>query len=175
MDEKLKIFYELFIRRKSVRDFSEVDISNEVLDRILEIGRRAPSAANCQPWHFIILRKKDRGDFDRLLQKNFSSAPVIIIGCAEKEKAWVRKADGVNYAWVDITIALTEMIAAATAEGLGTCWIAAFDPEKVKAALRIPWRIDVVAAVAMGYPREPLVREEKKRKDIKEIVHYNGW
>jgi nitroreductase len=175
MDEKLKNFYELFTRRKSVRDFSERDIDNEVLDRILEIGRRSPSAANCQPWHFIVLSKKDRGDFDSLLQRNFSDAPVIIVGCAEKEKAWVRKADGMNYAWVDVSIALTEMIAAATAEGLGTCWIAAFDPEKVKTVLRIPPRIDVIAAIAMGYPKEPLMREEKRRKDIKEIVHYNSW
>jgi len=108
MEEKLKSFYELFTRRKSIRDFSERDIDNEVLDRILEIGRRAPSAANCQPWHFIVLRKKTREDFDELLKKNFASAPVIIVGCAEREKAWVRKADGMNYAWVDVTIALTE-------------------------------------------------------------------
>lgn len=175
MEEKLRNFYELFTRRRSVRDFSERDIDNDSLDRILEIGRRAPSAANCQPWHFIVLRKKDRKDFDELLKKNFSTAPVIIIGCAEKEKAWVRKADGMNYAWVDVTIALTEMVDSATAEGLGTCWIAAFDPDKVKTVLRIPPRIDVVAAIAMGYPKEPLIREEKRRKDIKEIIHYNGW
>ncbi len=174
MEDKLKNFYELFTRRKSVRDFSERDIDNETLDRILEIGRRAPSAANCQPWHFIVLRK-NREDFDDLIKKNFSKAPVIIVGCAEKEKAWIRKADDMNYAWVDVTIALTEMVSAATAEGIGTCWIAAFDPEKVKTVLRIPPRIDVVAAIAMGYPSEPLTREEKRRKDIKEIVHYNGW
>ena len=175
MEEKLKNFYELFTRRKSVRDFSERDIDNEVLDRILEIGRRSPSAANCQPWHFILLRKKDRGDFDVLLKKNFSSAPVIIVGCAEKEKAWVRKADGMNYAWVDVTIALTEIMASATAEGLGTCWIASFEPEKMKTVLRIPPRIEIVAAIAMGYSEEPLVREDKRRKDMKEIIHYNGW
>lgn len=175
MEENLRIFYELFMKRKSVRDFIERDIDNEVLERILEIGRRAPSAANCQPWHFIVLRKKDRGDFDELLQKNFSAAPVIIIGCAEKEKAWIRKSDGMNYAWVDVTITMTEMVAAATAEGLGTCWIAAFDSEKVKTVLRIPPRIDVVAAIAVGYPEEPLVREEKRRKDMKEIIHFNSW
>ena len=124
MEEKLKNFYELFTRRKSVRDFSEKDIDDKVLNRILEIGHRSPSAANCQPWHFIVLRKKDRNDFYGLLQKTLSSAPVMIVGCAEKEKAWVRKADSTDYAWVDVTIALTEMIAAATAEGLGTCWIA---------------------------------------------------
>jgi len=175
MEEKLKNFYELFTRRRSVRDFSDRDIENEVLDRILETGRRAPSAANCQPWHFIILKKGNRGDFDSLLQKSFSTAPVIIVGCAEREKAWVRKADGMNYAWVDVAIAMTEMVTAATAEGIGTCWIAAFDPEKVKMALGIPPRIDVVAALAMGYPKEPLVREEKRRKDIREIIHYNSW
>lgn len=175
MEEKLKIFYELFTRRRSVRDFSDRDIDNEILDRILETGRRAPSAANCQPWHFIVLRKKDRSDFDGLLRKTFSSAPVMLVGCAEREKAWVRKADGMNYAWVDVSIALTEMISAATAEGIGTCWIATFDPEKVKMVLGIPPRIDVMAVVAMGYPREPLVREEKRRKDLKEIIHYGGW
>ncbi len=65
MDEKLRIFYELFDRRRSVREYQNREIEPEKLSRILEIARRAPSAANRQPWKFIILPKSDREAFDR--------------------------------------------------------------------------------------------------------------
>ncbi|HHD12118.1 MAG TPA: nitroreductase, partial [Deltaproteobacteria bacterium] len=93
----------------------------------------------------------------------------------EPSKAWVRKADGRNYAWVDVTIAVTEMIGAATAEGLGTCWVAAIEPEKVKEILGIPDGIDVVAIIVIGYPVEELKVEEKSRKPLSEIIHWGRW
>lgn len=177
MDEGLKTFYELYERRRSVREFLDKGIERDKLQRILETLRRSQSAANRQPWHFILLEKKDRKGFDDavITKEGFKDAPLIVVACAEPQKAWVRKADGKNYAWVDVTIAVTEMIAAATAEGIGTCWIAAFDPVKVKTILGIPDDIEVVALIAMGYPRTPLVREEKTRKPLEEIIHYGRW
>lgn len=176
MDEKLKTFYELYERRRSVREFLDRDIEKDKLQRILETLRRSQSAANRQPWHFILLEKRGREKFNEVLTKEgFKDAPLIVVACAEPQKAWVRKADGKNYAWVDVTIAVTEMIAGATAEGIGTCWIAAFDPARVKSILGIPDHIEVVALIAMGYPRTPLLREEKTRKPLEEIIHYGRW
>lgn len=176
MDEKLKTFYELYERRKSIREFSDREIEKEKLERLLEMLRRAQSAANRQPWHFIIIEKKDRKKLnDCLTKEGFKSAPLIIAACAEPQRAWIRKADGVNYAWVDVTIAITEMIGAATAEGLGTCWIAAIDPSKLKEILCIPAHIEVVALIAVGYPFNPLVKEEQNRKPLEEIIHYGRW
>ena len=144
--------------------------------RLVEVLRRAQSAANAQPWHFIIVDESTRGEFNEVFTKEgFKRAPLVIVACAEPEKAWVRKADGRNYAWVDVAIAVTEMIGAATAEGLGTCWVAAIDPERVKKILSIPDNIDVVGVIAIGYPVKELVREEKNRKPLEEIIHHGRW
>jgi nitroreductase len=176
MDEKLTAFYELFKRRRSVREFQDREVEEEKTERLLEILQRAQSAANCQPWHFIISRGEDLLRFDDIFTKEgFKKAPLVITALAEPSKAWTRKADGVNYAWVDVAIAVTEMISAATAEGLGTCWIGALDPGKVKRELRIPDHIEVVGIIALGYPAKPLEVKEKPRKKLDEIIHYNGW
>ncbi|MEE9614621.1 MAG: nitroreductase family protein [Thermodesulfobacteriota bacterium] len=176
MDEKLKNFYALYDRRKSIREFAEREVEDEKLNRLFSVLRRAQSAANCQPWHFIVMKKGDREKLDHVFTRDgFKKAPVVIVACAEPEKAWKRKADNRNYAWVDVSIAVTEMIGAATAEGLGTCWIAAIDPEEVKTILHIPQRIEVVGIIAMGYPPKELVKEEKNRKRFDEIIHTGRW
>ncbi len=176
VDERLRIFYELYDRRKSVREFSERPVENDKLARLLSTLNRAQSAANRQPWHFVVCGKEGREELDKAITKEcFRKAPVIIAALADPASAWVRKADNVNYAWVDVTIAVTEMIGAATAEGLGTCWIASLDPVLIRRALGIPEHIEVVGLIAVGYPAEGLVREEKNRKSLGEIVHYGKW
>lgn len=174
--DKLNAFYELYERRKSIREFADRGIEPDKIKRLLMTLSRSQSAANRQPWHFIVAEKDGREALNELLYKEgFRKAPVIIAACADPSQAWVRKADGVNYSWVDVTIAVTEMIGAATAEGLGTCWIASLDPEKVKAVLGIPAHVDIVALIAVGYPIVELVREEKSRKSLGEIIHYGKW
>lgn len=176
MDEKLKAFYDLFERRRSIREFSDKEIEKDKLERLLQTLRRAQSAANRQPWHFILIEKENRERFNSVFtREGFKAAPLVIVACAEPEKAWVRKQDSKNYAWVDVAIALTEMIGAATAEGIGTCWVAAVDTVKVKEILGIPESMDVVALIAAGYPKAPLAREEKNRKSLEEIIHYAKW
>lgn len=176
INEKLRDFYELYERRKSIREFEDRPVELDKLSRLLMTLNRAQSAANRQPWHFIVIEKKDRAEVNELLTKEgFRNAPIIMAACADPSQAWVRKTDGINYAWVDVTIAVTEMIGAATAEGLGTCWIASLDPVKMKEALGIPDNIDIVALIAIGYPREELVKEKKMRKSLGEIIHYGKW
>ncbi|MCR4287351.1 MAG: nitroreductase family protein [Deltaproteobacteria bacterium] len=175
-DDKVNIFYELFERRRSVREFGPAPVEPDKLSRLLTALNRAQSAANRQPWHFIVIERKGPHAIDAIFMKEgFKAAPLIIAACAEPAKAWVRKADNVNYAWVDVTIALTEMITVATAEGLGTCWIAAIDPLKVREILGIPGQMEVVGLIAIGYPKEELKREDKNRKPLKEIIHYDRW
>lgn len=159
-----------------MREFLDSGIEEEKLARLLNILRRAQSAANRQPWHFIVVMGKEREALNRVFTKEgFRNAPVCVVACAAPDKAWVRKADKKNYAWVDVTIAITEMITAATAEGIGTCWVAAIDPEEVKRILGIPGDIEVVAVIAMGYPKEKLAYQEKNRKPLSEIIHHGRW
>ncbi len=178
MSDETEIFYRLFWRRKSIRQFSTRNVEPEKIERLLRALNKAQSAANRQPWHFIVLGRDDdaRAEINEVFTKEgFRYAPLLIVACAEPATAWTRKTDGVNYAWVDVTIAVSEMIAVATAEGLGTCWIAAIDPVRVKEILKIPDPIDVVAIIALGYPEEELRVETKNRKSLEEIIHHGKW
>lgn len=177
MDERLKSFYELFWRRKSIREFSERPIEPEKTERLLTALQRAQSAANRQPWHFIVLTGKDeRAVLDDVFTKEgFKKAPLLIVACADPAQAWVRRADKINYSWVDVSIAVSEMISAATAEGIGSCWIAAIEPERVREKLGVPAGVDIVAIIALGYPEKELVKEDKARKPLAEIIHYGKW
>lgn len=177
MDDKLKNFYDLYWRRKSVREFSDRVVEPEKIDRLLESLRRAQSAANRQPWQFVVIVDKDEraAISDVFTKEGFKKAPLLIVACADSSQAWTRRADKVNYAWVDVTIAVTEMIGAATAEGLGSCWVAAVDPALVRGKLGIPEHIEIVAIIAVGYPEKELVTEDKARKSLAEIIHYGKW
>lgn len=183
MDKKLAGFYELYSRRRSIREFAERDVEADVLARLLQVLRMAQSAANRQPWHFIVVDGIERKAFNEVFtREGFKDAPVVIVACVEPERAWVRKPDARNYAWVDVTIAITEMIGAATAEGLGTCWVAAIEPLKVKELLDIPDKVEVVAVIVLGYPNEELRQVdadgravEKDRLPLEKIIHYEKW
>ena len=172
-DEEKNSFYRIIMSRRSVREYLEKEVPLEVLERVLEIGRRAASAANRQPWRFVVARRSEGHPLYELLAgRTLGEAPVLIVGLADRSRAWVRKGDGVNYAWVDVTIALAEMILAATAEGLGTCWVAAFDPAQAGRILELPDDLEPVAMVTLGYPVQPLQVEEKNRQAFPGVV---GW
>ena len=177
MDDKLKGFYDLYWRRRSIREFSGRPVEPEKTDRLLEALRRAQSAANRQPWHFVVISgQEERAALDDVFTKEgFKKAPLLIVACADPSQAWTRRADKVNYAWVDATIAVTEMIGAATAEGLGSCWVAAIEPDLVREKLGIPGQIDIVAIIAIGCPEKELVVEDKARKPLAEIIHHGKW
>ncbi len=171
--EERDSFYRVIHSRRSVRTFRPDPVSREALDRILEVGRRAASAANRQPWYFVVAEKAAGHPLYRLIEgRSLVGAPALIMGLADRRPAWVRKGDGINYAWVDTTIALTEMILAATAEGVGTCWVAAFDPAEARRLLRLPSEVDPVAMIALGYPEEPLAPHEKDRHPPERVI---GW
>lgn len=168
--------YDVIKKRKSVRKFKTVPIADEVINRILDAGRMAPSAKNIQPWHFIVVRdpemKKKVAEACRN-QYFIADADTIICGCAFEKVAWGRMG---NYmaAWPhDLSIALEHMILAATNEGLGTCWIGAFDEGMVKDVLGIPDGVRVVALTPVGVPDEEA--RDRGRLELKDIVSYDKF
>jgi nitroreductase len=162
-------------KRRSIRKYKETVVEQEKLNTVLEAARLAPSAANRQPWAFIVvtdpqMKERLRSSYN---EEWFIEAPVIIVACAVPEKAWHRM-DGEEYWKVDVAIALQNLVLAATELGLGTCWIADFNEEAAKKVLRIPEDVRVVAMTPLGYPDEekgPVTR----RKSLNSIVHYNQW
>jgi len=161
--------------RRSITNYENRPVEKEKLQNVLEAARLSPSATNGQPWGFVVVtdpevKERLRASYSR---DWFVTAPVIIIACAVPEEAWVRH-DGEEYWKVDVTIAMQDLTLAAWEEGLGTCWIGAFDEEQAKRALGIPEDVRVFAMTPLGYPAEekgPVA----DRKPLQEIVHYDRW
>ena len=167
-------FIKLARKRISVRGYKNRAVDEKDLLQVLEAGRIAPSAANRQPWHFIVLRDEaHRKELAEVYGKEwFWQAPVIIVVCIEPEKAWCR-GDGKSFVDVDGAIAMDHMTLCATDLGLGTCWIGAFDPEKLHTILKLPASIEALAMTPLGHPDDK--GREKKRKELDEILHQETW
>ncbi|MBN1348482.1 nitroreductase family protein [candidate division KSB1 bacterium] len=167
-------FTKLIQARYSVRAYESRQVEKEKLAKVLDAARLAPTAANRQPFRFIVIETKGRESKLKQIYsaKWFYTAPIVICACAISEKAWTR-GDGINYAFVDTTIAMDHLILAAAELGLGTCWIAAFKPEAAREVLGLPENVDVVAFTPLGYPADQ--PGNKWRKDLSEIVCYEKW
>lgn len=167
-------FYEVLANRRSIRKYKSDPVEEDKINRILEAARIAPSAANRQPWHFLVI--KDAAVKSRLKEAYgpewFHTAPVVVCVCGEPDKAWVR-GDGKNYVDVDVAIAFEHLVLAAAAEGLGTCWIGAFQDRKLKEILGLPKGIEPVAMTPLGYPDEN--PRPFSRKPIFAIVRQDRW
>ncbi len=142
--------YDAIRARRSVRSYEDRPVPREALDRLLEAARQAPSANNVMPWRFVVVTDQatraaiaDSGTYGKFLVKT----PVVIaaIGDAAAAPKW--------YA-VDTAIALEHIALAATAEGLGSCWIGSFEEETLRRLLGVPEAQRVVALLALGYPKE---------------------
>jgi len=169
-------FYEVIKKRKSVRKYRPDPIPDNVLRRILEAGRIAPSAKNIQPWKFIVIKdpenKKKVAEACRG-QHWIADADVIICGCALEKIAWGRMGGYMSSFAVDLAIAMDHIILASANEGLGTCWIGAFEEKKVKEILGIPEDVRVVALTPIGYPAEE--PKDRGRKDFNEVFVYEKY
>jgi nitroreductase len=168
-------FSTLMQQRYSVRAYKPDPIEPDKLQQVLEAARLAPTAANKQPFKIIVMQTKGReAELLRIYNKDwFVQAPLVICACAVHSEAWVRKYDLKSYAYVDVTIAVDHLILAAHNLGLGTCWIAAFDPAPTREILKLPEGVEPVIVTPLGYPADEL--RPKKRRDLSELVRYETW
>jgi nitroreductase len=167
--------YEAIRTRKSVREYRDTEVEQEKLERILEAARLAPSASNRQEWRFVVVR--DQGKREQLAteaakQPFIAGAPVLLVCCAQTDHHRMRC--GIECYPVDVAIAIDHITLAAAAEGLGTCWIGAFDPKVVRRVLSIPESIEIVELLPLGYPADP-APVPKSRHPLKDIVRYERW
>jgi nitroreductase len=163
-------FHELIRKRYSVRAYRPDPVEEDKLARVLEAARLAPTAANRQPFRVFVVPTKGREvELRRIYGREwFTQAPLVLAVCAVPGEGWVRKFDGWNAAEVDATIAMTHIVLAAAEEGLGTCWIAAFDPQAAREVLGLPPDIIPSAFTPLGYPADTAV--PKKRRPLSELV-----
>lgn len=165
-------FIDLCKQRASVRSFTDQPVEADKLQRILEAARLAPSATNRQPWIFYVVTNLDvkKAMFPRETQQWIVDAPVVVVACAQPEAAWVRAYDQKNHSDVDLAICVEHMHLATADEGLGSCWICAFDPSAVRAGLNLSADLEPVAALPIGYIKQ--APERRPRKCADEIIRW---
>ncbi len=169
--------FEAIAKRRSVRSFRDKMVEREKLDTIFNSVRIAPSARNAQEWRFILvsdaeLRMKVAAAGGQPFLKQ---CPIIVVACAQTDGRAMRC--GEKAYSIDLAIAIDHLTLAATAMGLGTCWIGSFEAPPVREALGIPETVPIVALVALGYADDegqPLA-VTKQRLAIDEILMENRW
>jgi len=180
-------FFELVKQRRSVRKYIDRAVEPELLEQVMMAAQSAPSWKNGQCWRFIVvtapeLKKQIIGLTSVFNQTWLGTEYAIIVACGNPDESGFR--NGQHYYLVDVAIALQNMVLAATALGLGTCWIGSFDEDKLKYLLKIPPAYRIVALTPLGYPAKndglvgniakTVVRRDS-RKSLSEIFSFNGW
>ena len=161
--------------RESIRSYDPTKpVDKAVLERILDAGRIAPSAANRQPWRFLLVQSRDvLSQVRRSYQKPwFQDAPQVLVVVGRTGEAWTRQ-DGWSSIETDLAIAMDHMVLAAENEGVGTCWIAAFDSTVLRSTLSLTSDDRVYAMTPLGYPRPGFAKKGKReRKALTDVVRY---
>jgi nitroreductase len=195
-------FAELLRRRRMVRAFDGSRVAPDVLERVLDAARRAPSAGNSQGWAFVVLEGPDTKKFwDVTLPEDkrgsfrwqqLLDAPVIVLPLADREAYLSRyrepdkAATGLGEAgrwpipyWqVDTAFATMLLLLAAEDEGLGALFFGVFrGGDKLLSTLGVPLGLELIGAVAIGHPAadEPGRSAERPRRPLDEVVHRGGW
>jgi nitroreductase len=167
-------YFETIAARYSVRGYTSAPVPDELLDQVLEAARLAPTAANRQPFRLVVIETKGREEeLARVYGRRwFTQAPLVVAVIAVPGEAW-RRSDDKPYDEVDATIAMDHLILAATALGLGTCWIAAFDPAAAREVLGLPDDVEPIAFTPLGWPDKPAAATG--RRPLGELVRRERW
>jgi nitroreductase len=189
-------FYNLILSRRSIRQFKPEPVSREILEKLVNAARLAPSAANTQPLEYIVVDDKE------LKQKLFSCLKwaayispkgdprpghepaayiVVLVNSSLKEKGYEH----------DVGAAAENIILAAWEQRIGSCWIISVEREKAQEILKIPGAYKIDSVIALGFPDEKPVLEEMKdsvrywkdeegrlhvpKRGLKDIIHFNGF
>lgn len=168
--------FEAMRRRRSVRHFDPTrDVPQEMLEEMLRCACLAPSAGNVQPWRFVVVKeegKKKALAAAALGQDFVARAPVVIVVCADlsAHAASYGRRGVETYALQDTAAAVQNMLLAATALGLGACWVGAFNEAEAAGILGLPRGRRPVALIPVGYPARESSRPPKK--DFREVTEY---
>ena len=168
-------FKELIQLRYSTRAYKPDPVSDELLRQVLDAAWPAPTAANRQPFQIIVIHTEGRQEELRRIygREWFVQPPLILAICLQTSEAWTRKHDGKCYGDVDAAIVFDHMILAAANLGLGTCWIAAFDPKAAREVLNLPEGVEPIVFTPLGYAADQPAA--KKRKNIDDCIRYERW
>ncbi len=166
-------FFDTVRNRHSVRDFLDKPVEKEKVRKILEVANSAPSAQNLQRYEIFLLDERYKiADLEEVVAQDFvSKAPVVLVFCSHMKTApdTKNKNKPVRTPVEDATIAAAYAQLAATAQGLGSVWVATFDADKLLKLLDASGDLLPIAVIPIGYPAE--IPEPKPRRKLEDIVH----
>lgn len=170
-------FLSLAKTRYSVRSYTQRKVEQEKLDSILQAAVVAPTGANRQPFHILVIQSEE-GLSKASRSANFFGAPLLLVVCADPGKAWKRSYDLKTIEEIDASIVTDHMMLQATDLGLGSLWICHFRPDTLRHDLHIPDSLVPVNLLAIGYtdeaPKSP-ERHGTERKPAGELVSFESF
>ena len=169
---------EIIKNRRSIRVFKKQDVPQDIIEKLLEAARWAPSAGNVQPWAFVVAisqKMKQNLSMAAFGQKDLEEASVVFVVCADEKLA--EQSYGVRgkslYCLQDTAAAIQNILLTAHSLGLGSCWIGAFNEDEVRKVIKAPKEMRPVALVPIGYPNE--APPARRRRPLSEIVHKEAF
>lgn len=162
---------EILKTRRSIRAYKDKPISKDILEKIVDAGRFAPTARNVQPWEFIAITKTDTlkkiADLAENARFLAQAKAGIAVFCSDTK-----------YYLEDGCAATQNILLAATALGIGSCWVAGDKKpycNQVNSLLNVPIAFRLVSLIALGYPESEKVFTVVERRNLKEVIHWEKF
>ncbi|MBI4146369.1 nitroreductase family protein [Candidatus Woesearchaeota archaeon] len=181
---------ECLMSRRSIRKFLDIPVEFEKVGNIIDAGRMAPSAGNLQDTKFVLVTDSGaRQELGKACVEQYwvGSAPVIIVICSDvtRTKRFYGEV-GEKFSTQNAAACVENMLLAAHAQGLASCWVGAFEDEMVRRTLGVPDHILIQAIVPFGYPDEKVPVPQRLTMDqcvflgsygnrIKDLASYMEW
>ena len=179
-------FEQAVFARRSIRAFTDQDVSPELVEKLIAYGNEAPSGGNLKAWRFVVIRDSENkqkvveATYQRNSEKNppqswIATAPVIIAVCCDLTAVMHRYGrhaiDSMMY--LDCSAAIENMLLGCVHLGLGSTYISGFRPREMADALGLPDMVEPVALLPIGYPKVSGVRREDA--PLSEITFYEKY
>ena len=172
-------FAEVVKRRTMIRAYKSDPVPEEKIQRLLEYAVRAPSAGNLQPWEFIIVKDPEvRARLAKAAggQQSVATAPLIIATCADIQRVGSKYGARASfYSLVDAAFASLLILLGVVEQGLGACFVGAYDPQEVAKIFALPDHIRPVGLITIGYPAEKPRKTRISKIPLSKLVHYEKW
>ena len=170
-------FEKLIEQRYSVRNFKPDHLPQDVVDKIISAGHKAPTGCNYQPQRILVLNTDESVQKLKQCTKCHFDAPCAMLVCHNKDESWTRKYDGALSSPVDAVIVSTHMMLSAHDNGVGCCWVMHFDPFAMKTTFNLPDDVEPDALLVRGYPSDeskPLGLHFESRP-VEDVVFYDKF
>src|SRR3989344_5368905 len=164
--------------RRSIRKYLSVPVEWEKVGRIMEAGKAAPSAGNVQDWRFVVVTDKKQREMIAhacMDQHWMVQAPIhiVVVGEPEKSKRFYGRKGETLYTIQDCAAAIQNMLLAAHALGLGSCWVGSFDDDALMRAVSILPEIRFQAVITIGYADE--VVPEPPEYTLENMMYFRNY